>query len=51
MNAIDDDPLLALRGSGKEIWADEHADEYVRRLRDGWDDAADLRETPPPPLD
>lgn len=27
------DPLLALRGSGKKLWADEHADEYVRRLR------------------
>lgn len=31
------DPLLALRGSGKHIWADEHADEYVRRLREGWE--------------
>ena len=31
------DPLLALRGSGKRIWADEHADEYVRRLREGWE--------------
>jgi hypothetical protein len=30
------DPLLALRGSGKSLWADEHADEYVRRLRQGW---------------
>lgn len=29
----DDDPLLRLRGSGKHIWADEHADEYVERLR------------------
>ena len=28
------DPLLALRGSGKDLWADEHADEYVRRFRD-----------------
>lgn len=35
--AIDDDPLLALRGSGKELWADEHADDYVRRLREGWE--------------
>ncbi len=35
--AIEDDPLLALRGSGKEIWADEHADDYVRRLREGWE--------------
>ena len=31
--SIDDDPLLRLRGSGKHIWADEHADEYVERLR------------------
>jgi hypothetical protein len=33
---IKNDPLLALRGSGKELWADEHADQYVRRLREGW---------------
>jgi len=32
-----EDPLLALRGSGKRVWADEHADEYVRRLREGWE--------------
>jgi hypothetical protein len=31
------DPLLQLYGSGKEIWADEPADEYVKRLRDGWE--------------
>ena len=31
------DPLLALYGSGKEFWADEHADEYVARLREGWE--------------
>jgi len=31
------DPLLALRGSGRELWADEHADVYVRRLREGWE--------------
>ena len=30
---FEDDPLLRLRGSGKHIWADEHADEYVERLR------------------
>jgi hypothetical protein len=30
------DPLLALYGSGKALWADEHADEYVARLRVGW---------------
>jgi hypothetical protein len=32
---VETDPLLALRGSGKDLWADEHADEYVRRLREG----------------
>lgn len=31
------DPLLSLAGSGKLLWADEHADEYVRRLREGWE--------------
>lgn len=30
------DPILSLRGLGKEIWTDEHADAYVRRLREGW---------------
>lgn len=30
------DALLALRGSGRELWAREHADDYVRRLREGW---------------
>lgn len=30
------DPLLALVGSGKRLWAREHADDYVRRLRQGW---------------
>jgi hypothetical protein len=33
-----EDPLLALIGSGKEIWKSEHADEYVKRLRSGWGD-------------
>jgi hypothetical protein len=33
IDSIEDDPLLRLRGSGREIWADEHADEYVERLR------------------
>jgi hypothetical protein len=35
--AVQSDPLLALYGSGKKIWADEHADEYVARLRAGWE--------------
>ncbi len=34
--ALQADPLLSLRGSGTDLWADEHADEYVRRLREGW---------------
>lgn len=34
---IKNDPLLALRGSGRHIWADEHADQYIRRLREGWE--------------
>ena len=31
---LQSDPLLALRGTGKHPWADEHADEYVQRLRE-----------------
>lgn len=30
------DPILALRGLGKGLWADEAADDYVRRLRSHW---------------
>jgi hypothetical protein len=30
----ENDPLIQLIGSGKHIWADEHADEYVNRLRE-----------------
>lgn len=29
----EEDPLIQLIGSGKHIWADEHADEYVENLR------------------
>jgi hypothetical protein len=32
-----EDPLLSLRGSGKHLWDNEHADDYVRRLREGWE--------------
>lgn len=35
--SADDDPLLSLRGSGKALWAGEHADAYVRRLRESWE--------------
>lgn len=31
-----DDPLLALRGSGRQLWGEERPDDYVRRLREGW---------------
>ena len=30
------DPILALRGVGRELWRDEGADAYVSRLREGW---------------
>ena len=35
--ATKEDPLLALRGSGRGLWSDEHADDYVARLREGWE--------------
>ena len=35
--APETDPLLSLAGSGKHLWADEHADDYVQRLREGWE--------------
>lgn len=31
------DPILALLGLGSEIWQDEKPDEFVRRLREGWE--------------
>lgn len=31
------DPLLALKGSGAQLWSDEAPDNYVRRLREGWE--------------
>ena len=30
------DPLLSAIGLGKKLWADEHADEYVAKLRKDW---------------
>jgi hypothetical protein len=35
-NAANSDPLLSLVGSGKDLWATEPADDYVQRLREGW---------------
>jgi hypothetical protein len=29
--------LFELFGSGRDLWANEHADEYVNRLREGWE--------------
>lgn len=31
------DSILELAGLGKGLWADEDPDEYVRRLREGWE--------------
>ena len=39
ITVLAEDPLLALRGSGKDLWVDEHADAYVRRLREDWERA------------
>ena len=32
----DDDPILQMRGVGKEVWAGTDPDEYVRSLRSNW---------------
>jgi len=32
-----EDPLLSLVGTGAHIWKSENADEYVRKLREGWE--------------
>ena len=34
--ATEGDPILELRGVGKDVWGREHPDDYVRRLREGW---------------
>lgn len=34
---VEEDPILALVGSGKHLWGDEDPDEYVRSLREGWE--------------
>jgi hypothetical protein len=36
-NSDESDPLLRLRGTGAHLWADETPDEYVERLREGWE--------------
>lgn len=30
--------IFEMIGTGKEVFADEDPDEYVRRLREGWDE-------------
>ena len=35
-DASEADPLLELVGSGRDLWVSEHGDDYVRRLREGW---------------
>jgi len=34
--SLDTDPILSLRGRGKDIWKGIDADNYVRKLREGW---------------
>lgn len=29
--------ILVMRGMGKDLWKDEVPDQYVRRLREGWE--------------
>jgi hypothetical protein len=36
-NRAEDDPLLQLKGTGAHLWTDETPDEYVERLREGWE--------------
>ena len=35
--AAQEDVLLSLRGSGRGLWEDEPADQYVLRVRQGWE--------------
>jgi len=37
LNLIAEDPLLSLRKLSQGLWANEDPDEYVRRLREGWE--------------
>ena len=36
------DPILGLLGLGKEIWMNEDADAYVRRLRENWERGSEI---------
>lgn len=35
--SIENDPILRLRGLGKDIWKGIDPDEYIRQLREGWE--------------
>lgn len=35
--SADADPILGLRGLGRELWEGEDPDDYVSRLREGWE--------------
>lgn len=37
-SVIATDPILGLRGLGKEIWVGESPDDYVSRVRGGWEE-------------
>jgi phage FluMu protein Com len=41
--ARESDALLAIYASGRSLWSDEHADEYVRRLREDGEQAMAIR--------
>jgi hypothetical protein len=43
-NAANSDPLLSLVGSGKDVWATEPSDDYVRRLRESWHEPLTVQE-------
>jgi hypothetical protein len=36
IRSVENDPLISLVGSGKNLWAEEPGDSYVDRLRAGW---------------
>ena len=42
----ENDPVLQMRGVGKEIWADEGGDAFVARERAGWSDNLEGKDAP-----
>jgi len=37
-HAVSTDPILGLRGLGKKMWKGVDPDDYVRKLREGWNE-------------